>query len=489
MSQNPFVYVKELPEVELPVFPDREFVITDFGAVGDGLTMNTEAINKAIEACSNAGGGKVIIPAGIWKTGPIILKSNVNLHIEKNALVLFSDNFDDYPLIETSYEGQRSWRCISPIYGKDLENIAITGGGTFDGNGQSWRPHKRGKLTDNQWRKLLNSGGVTDESGNVWWPSEQALKGAGTVKHLIKEGVKDKATFEQYRDFLRPCLVQLDRCKRILLDGPTFQNSPAWNLHPWCCEHITLRNLQIRNPWYSQNGDGLDLDSCRFAQIHDCHFDVGDDAICMKSGKDEDGRALGVPCEYVDIRNCVVYHGHGGFVIGSEMSGGCRNIRISDCLFIGTDTGLRFKTTRGRGGVVENIDIRNIRMLNIPEDAITFSMYYMTRGAQAPTVKPVTEETPVFRNFHFENIQCVGAHRGLAITGLPEMPVENITFNNVQLKAKNGVRLAFARNIRFNNLTVVAEEGPLFAVEDCEGIQVEPALAEDIVVLPSRLEE
>ncbi|MFC5653622.1 glycoside hydrolase family 28 protein [Paenibacillus solisilvae] len=459
--------------LETPSFPEKPYSIVDFGAIGDGLTMNTEAVNRAIEACSSEGGGTVHIPPGIWLTGPIQLQSGVNLHAQQGALVLFSRNFDDYPLIHTSYEGIRTVRCMPNIYGKDLTDVAITGKGVFDGSGDAWRPVKRMKMTEHQWKALTSSSGVTDPSGRMWWPSERAIQGAGAVKRLLAEGVLQLEAFEEARDFLRPTLLQLDRCRRVLLDGPIFQNSPSWCLHPWLCEHVTIRNITVKNPWFSQNGDGLDLDSCRYVEVSDSQFDVGDDAICIKSGKDADGRQLGVPCEDISIRDCVVYHGHGGFVIGSEMSGDVRNVSISDCLFIGTDTGLRFKSARGRGGVVEKIRIRNIRMTGIPKDAITFSMFYSHEGPDHPAFKTVSEKTPVFRDFLIEHIQCTSAHQAIEMKGLPEMPVENIRFGHVNIKAKKGISLENVRDVCFTDVSITPAQGPLFSLQACSGIRIE----------------
>lgn len=470
MQLDPF------PQVELPRFPDRSFSIVDFGAKADGVTLNTEAINKAVRACSEAGGGTVIIPPGIWHTGPIQLQSNVNLRAERGALVLFSRNFDDYPLVNTGFEGLRTVRCMSPIFGQRLENVAITGEGVFDGNGDAWRPVKKEKMTERQWQNLLASGGVTDPDGRIWYPTEVAYRGGAIAKELIAKGVRDPEAFKEARDFLRPTLLELDECKRVLLDGPTFQNSAAWCLHPWACEHVTIRNVSVRNPWYSQNGDGLDLESCRFAEVYNCRFDVGDDAICMKSGKDKDGREFGRPTEFVTVRDCIVYHGHGGFTIGSEMSGGVRNVRVFDCLFIGTDTGLRFKTARGRGGVVEKIDVRRIRMKDIPGPAVTFSMFYnLFRDPRLSdtAAHPVTEETPVFRDMYFEEIECVGARRAVEMAGLPEMPVQNVRFNGLNIVADRGIFVRFAKGVSFERARVAVKEGPVFDAQESEDVRFE----------------
>ncbi|KOY17287.1 glycoside hydrolase, partial [Paenibacillus xylanivorans] len=303
-------------EVSLPVIPARDFLITDYGAVGDGLTDNTEVFRLAIAACAEAGGGRIVIPAGVWLTGPIVLRSRIELHVQAGALVTFSRNFDQYPLIASSFEGWQAVRCQSPIDAEQLEDIAITGEGIWDGGGEAWRPVKRSKMTASQWNRLVSSGGVVEQAGGdeeIWWPSTSALEGGAIANRLHLEQVYDVAAYEEVRDFLRPNMVSLRQCKRVLLDGPTFQNSPAWNLHPWASEHVTIRNVSVRNPWFSQNGDGLDIESCRHVVVEQSVFDVGDDAICLKSGKDAEGRELDLPSEYITIRNCTVYHGHGGF--------------------------------------------------------------------------------------------------------------------------------------------------------------------------------
>jgi polygalacturonase len=214
-------------------------------------------------------------------------------------------------------------------------------------------------------------------------------------------------------------MVKIENSKRVMFDGPVFQNSPAWGIHPLMVEDLTVRNITVRNPWYSQNGDGIDVESCKNVIVENSNFDVGDDAICIKSGKDEDGRKRGIPCENLIIRNNIVYHGHGGVTVGSEMSGGVRNMHVSNCTFMGTDVGLRFKSNRGRGGVVENIFISGIRMTNIPTHAISFDLFY---GGQSvfemleaeikdnlANAEPVTEETPQFKNISIKNITVKGA--------------------------------------------------------------------------------
>lgn len=471
-----------MPRVIRPVFPDYEVNIKDFGAVPDGKTLNTEAINKAIQEVSSRGGGKVIVPQGLWLTGPIELQSNVNLYTEENALILFSDNFNDYPIIETSFEGLETRRCQSPVSAVNAENIAITGHGVFDGAGDSWRPVKKGKMTESQWKSLLASGGVVEN--NIWYPTEGSLKGAKACKEFNNpEGIETEEQWNEIRPWLRPVLLSLVKCKKVLLEGVTFKNSPSWCLHPLSCEHITIDGVKVFNPWYSQNGDALDLESCTNALVINNVFDAGDDAICIKSGKDEDGRRRGEPCQNVIVKNNVVLHGHGGFVVGSEMSGGVKNIYVSDCTFLGTDVGLRFKSTRGRGGVVENIYIHNINMIDIPHEALLFDLFYGGKAAGEETaeelagrmkaeVPPVTEETPAFRDIYISDVTARGVGRAMFFNGLPEMPIRNVHIKNVTVsRAEKGIEISQAENVTIEN-TVVESEGEMLQVKSSKHVSV-----------------
>ncbi|WP_231425655.1 glycoside hydrolase family 28 protein [Pedobacter sp. Leaf250] len=455
--------------------------IVSFGAKGDGVSLNTESINKAITAVSQKGGGVVLIPSGLWLTGPIELKSNVNLHLRRDALLQFTDDFNQYKLVEGNWEGQPAWRNQSPISGTDLENIAITGSGIIDGNGGAWRMVKRDKLTETQWKKLVASGGLVSEDGKMWYPSDKTLKGSKTKNAGVVAAGQSKADLESIKDFLRPNLLVLTNCKKILLEGVTFQNSPAWNLHPLLCEDLTLRNLQVKNPWFAQNGDGVDIESCKNVLIEGSTFDVGDDGICIKSGRDEAGRKRGKPTENVIIRNNVVYHAHGGFVVGSEMSGGAKNIWVYDCSFIGTDIGIRFKTTRGRGGVVEDIYINNINMIDIPGEAILFDMYYAAvdpivlagekREAIKTVVVPVTEATPQFKNIYIKDVVANGAEKAIFVRGLPEMNIKDIYLENVTIQAKKGVEIIEGTGIYLKNVNVITEDtNPVIKIQNGNNI-------------------
>ncbi|MBP3511390.1 MAG: glycoside hydrolase family 28 protein [Prevotella sp.] len=467
-ADNPYkAYTAKLPfsmpEVKAPVIPSREVNLKDFGAVGDGRTLCTDAFAKAVDALSAKGGGRLVVPRGVWHTGPIVLKSNINLHLEKGAVILFAADETLYPLIKTSFEGLDTRRCQSPLSANGAENIAITGQGVIDGNGQYWRPLKKAKVTEAQWKTFTESGGVL-KNKNLWFPSEGYAKGDAIADMNVPQGLNSEADWNSVKRFLRPVMVSLVSCRNVLLQGVIFQNSPAWNIHPLMCENIILDDVLVRNPAYAQNGDALDLESCRNALIVNSRFDAGDDGICIKSGKDADGRRRGRPCENVVVDGCTVFAGHGGFVVGSEMSGGVRNILVENCQFLGTDVGLRFKSTRGRGGIVENIFIDGISMNDIKTDAITFNMYYggksvseMLADGDKPNnvdLKPVDETTPIFRNINIRNVVCNGAGRAMEFNGLPEMPIDGITLENIDIIASSDAEFSNYKNVKKTNVNI-----------------------------------
>ncbi|MBR6180798.1 MAG: glycoside hydrolase family 28 protein [Prevotella sp.] len=456
-----------MPMVTAPSIPGNEVKLTDFGAVGDGETLCTEAFAKAIDNLSRKGGGRLVVPRGIWHTGPIILKSNIDLHLEMGSVILFAADETLYPLIDTSFEGLDTRRCQSPLSGFNLHDVAITGQGVIDGNGRYWRPLKKSKVTDAQWKEFTTGKGVVTKK-DYWVPSEGYAKGEASANMNVPEGLNTPEEWESIKRFLRPVMVSLVGCKNVLLQDVIFQNSPAWNLHPLMCENVIIERVLARNPAYAQNGDALDLESCKNVLIIDSKFDAGDDGICIKSGKDADGRKRGIPCENVVVDGCTVFAGHGGFVVGSEMSGGVRNIMVRNCQFLGTDVGLRFKSTRGRGGIVENIFIDGISMTDIKTDAITFNMYYggksvaeMLADGDQPNntdVKPVDETTPIFRNIDIRNVICNGAGRAMEFNGLPEMPMDGISLTDIQIIAKKGAEFHNYKNLTQKNVNIKIEE-------------------------------
>lgn len=472
--KDEFAYLyKDLPfEMEVvsrPEIPAREANLLDFGRHGNGTELNTEAFAKAIDWLSERGGGRLVVPAGIWFTGPIELKSGIELHLTENAVLLFDSSRDLYPIIETSFEGLDCYRCESPIHADGAVNVAITGKGVIDGNGQDWRACKKSKLTSSQWKALLAKGGYVNEEKNCWYPSEAYYIAEQFSDMNVPPKSMSREELEPYKDFLRPVMISLRNCTNVLLEGCTFQNSPSWNIHPLLCKNVIVKGVNVRNPWYSQNGDGIDLESCTGTIIVDSSFDVGDDGICIKSGKDEDGRLRGVPTKGLIVDNCTVYHGHGGFVVGSEMSGGVEDVKVSNCRFLGTDVGLRFKSKRGRGGVVKNIYIDNIYMTDIVTEALLFDLYYggksavevLEDGSKVTKVEamPVDETTPEFRDIHISNVVCNGARRAMYFNGIPEMPVKNISIRGCTVTSLTGIEMNYSEDIVLENVKVVPQSG------------------------------
>lgn len=470
-ADNPYKQYTEnlpfqMPEVAAPQIPDRQVLLSDFGADATGTQLCTDAFSKAVDALTQQGGGHLVVPRGVWLTGPVVLKSNIDLHLEKGAVVLFAADESLYPLIETSFEGLETRRCQSPLSARGATNISITGDGVIDGNGQYWRPVKRAKVTDSHWKRLLEQPGSQELRKGYWVPSEGYAKGEQGANMNVP-AAQTEEEWQAVKRFLRPVMISLVECKNVLLQGVIFQNSPAWNLHPLMCENIVIDNVLVRNPDFAQNGDALDLESCKNALIVNSRFDAGDDGICIKSGKDADGRRRGRPCENVVVDGCTVFAGHGGFVVGSEMSGGVKNIKVTNCQFVGTDVGLRFKSTRGRGGIVENIFIDGISMTDIETYALTFNMYYggksvsevLADGQQStevPTV-PVTEETPIFRNIDIRNVVCHNAGYAMEFNGLPEMPIDGIHLENIYISAHQDATFQYSKNITKKNVNITIE--------------------------------
>jgi polygalacturonase len=470
-----------MPEVAVPDFSDHRVDIREHGAVADGHTMNTKAFADAIRACAKAGGGTVVVGAGIWLTGPIRLESNINLHLERGALVQFSNRIQDFPFI-AGFDGKsKRFMITPPIHAYRSKNIAITGEGIFDGAGEVWRYVKKDKLTQRQWNELTSSGGVVSSDGKEWWPSKEAMDGEEYIKELEKS--KKALTASDYaktREYLRPDLLRFAQCEGILLDGPTFQNSPKFHVHLVQSENIIVRNVKILAEWYAQNGDGLDINSCRNVVVYNTTVNVGDDGICLKPGNIAGTQKPGPACENIVIADCIVYRAHGGFVIGSESFGGARNVSVRNCIFAGTDIGIRFKSLRGRGGLVENIFVDGIQMRAIVNEAVLIDMYYgggapeveATKNLNPSQAEPVTDQTPRFQNISIKNIVCNGVNRAVFINGLPEMPVKNITLENISVASKLGVFCTDAEGISFNQCRILPRLGAVMTLAQSRNITV-----------------
>lgn len=481
-SENSFV----MPAVPRPVIPVRSVSVVDFGGAGDGNTLSTQAFADAIAALAAQGGGRVVVPDGVWYTGPIVLKDNIELHLSQNAVIVFSNDKSLYPLVETTFEGLRTWRCQSPLSATGVKNVAVTGRGLIDGNGDAWRAVKCDKLNPRQWKEKLRSGGVLSGDGKTWYPSESYKFGATTgADQNVSTWAKTREDFERMHDFLRPVMVAFHHCENVLIEDVTFQNSPCWNIHPAMCTNLIVNNITVRCPDYAQNSDGIDIESCRNVVLTASRFDVGDDGICIKSGKDKAGRDRGIPCENILVKDCIVFHGHGGFVVGSEMSGGVRNVKVSSCIFSGTEVGLRFKSTRGRGGVVENIWIEDIVMNDILQEPLLFDLFYGGKSAAEVCeegtdaepadlkLKPVDETTPSFRNISIRNVRCRGARRAMYFNGLPEMNVEHVVVENTQIYAQTGARINESSDVVLRNVRIIPEQGPALQLNNVRNLSVE----------------
>ncbi|MFI1745644.1 glycoside hydrolase family 28 protein [Thalassobellus sediminis] len=407
----------------------------------------TEAIQGAIEKASKNGGGTIYFPAGNYLTGPIKLKNNITIHIESGAVLKFSTNFDHYlPFVELRWEGT-VMKSFSPlIYGKDLENVTITGRGTIDGQGEAW------------WKEI--------------WRIESSKEKLELTKYqkMAQEANAGLVTSDYYKRtrsylFHRPPLFQTYNCKNVRIEGVTIQNSPFWTINPAFCDNVTIDGVTIFNP-YSPNTDGINPTSCKNVHISNCHISVGDDCITIKSGRDADGRKWATPTENVTITNCTMLDGHGGVVIGSEMSGGIKKIVISNCVFDGTDRGIRIKAARGRGGVVEDIRVSNIVMNNIKLEAFMMNLFY----DKNTKVEPVSERTPIFRNIHMSNITGSNVNVAGRILGIPEMPIQNISFNDINIEAKKGFSISTAKDIEFHDVNITTTLGASFEIENSKNI-------------------
>lgn len=404
-----------LSQIVAPQFPDRTFNVTEFGAVGDGVTMSTDAINGAINACSQAGGGTVIVPQGQYLTGAVHLKSNVNLHIEEGATLKFSQNDADYlPLVFTRWEGTECYNYSPFVYAFEQENIAITGQGTLDGqsDSQNWW-HWKGAWSRKTW-----------EIG----PENQA-DAVAKLRQMAEDGVPVEERVFGPGHYLRPKFVQFYRCKNILMDGITIINSPMWVIHPVLSENITISNVSVNS--HGPNNDGCNPESSKNILIQDCFFNTGDDCIAIKSGRNADGRRLNTPSENIIVRRCTMRDGHGGVVMGSEISGNVRNVFAEDCIMDSPnlDRIIRIKTNSTRGGIIENIFVRNINVGSVKQAILHIDFDYEEGDAG--------EFTPIVRNINIENVTSQSSDRAVFIKAYERAPVDGIHIKNSSF---NGVK-------------------------------------------------
>jgi len=411
-----------------------QYSVRDFGAAGDGRTKDTAAIQSAIDACAKAGGGTVYLPAGQYLTGAIQLRSHIIFEVGPGAVILGSEDPADYPLRDNAWGGDRK-TISSLIYAADVEDVTITGRGTINGQGQVW--WKR------QWLAAPKAG----------MPAPSTPADFAEIKKLANG---------------RPQLIGIVRGKHLVIEKVHLINSASWTIHPLFCEFVRVDGITIENPVPSPNTDGINPESCRNVQIMNSRIDVGDDCVTLKSGSNEAGRKMGRPDENITITNCVMLKGHGGVTIGSEMSGGVRNVVVSNCVFQGTQVGIRVKSQRGRGAVVEGLSVSNIVMQDVLS-AFTITTFYA--GSDKPgDVFAVNEGTPRFRDFVFSNITARGSKTAGQITGLREMPVEDMTFSNVHVQAETGLTVTNAKNIFFRDVIIDTETGPALTVVNSTGL-------------------
>ncbi|MDX8045172.1 glycoside hydrolase family 28 protein [Gracilibacillus sp. S3-1-1] len=443
-------------------------------------TDSSKAIQQAIDACEKAGGGTVYLPSGVYETGPFALKSNMTLYLDAGAELSFIDDFERYPVVKTRWSGYVCHGFMPLIFGENITNVAIKGNGIINGNGRAW-----------------------------WKINRQLRKGEHYQSPKTEEIAEANKTFTEPADtnlvewpsqFLRPPLIQFYEAKHITISGVTVKNSPFWNTHLVFCDNVSIQNVTFQNPSDTPNGDGLDIDSCQNVRITDCHFDVGDDCVVLKSGINEDGRHYGIPTKNVTVTNCTMHHGHGGVVLGSENSGGIENITVSNCVFDGTDRGIRVKTNRERGSYIRNLLVQNIMMDNVLCPIAINAFYRHGVSKSNPELldaapAAITEKTPVVEQMRISHITARNCRAAAGfIYGLPEMPIRNISIEHVTLEmtadetipggepdmvrevismAGEGIYAKYVEDLRFHHVEVKQRKGPALQLHNARRIKVE----------------
>ena len=418
--------------------------VTRFGAIGDGIVSNTLAIRRAMDALAVAGGGRLRFPAGLWLTGSIFLRDNIALEFDPGAVIAGSPDPAEYPIVETRWEGRTRPAHAALIHADGASNVSVTGPGLIDGRGAHW------------WRRF-------------------------------REGSLD---------FPRPRLIALENCDNVILRDFRAADSPGWTIHPVRCRDLVISGISIDNPPDSPNTDGINPDSCSRVRISGCRVSVGDDCITIKAGCESEDPALAAPCESIVISDCILERGHGAIVIGSEMSGGVRDIVVSNCVFDGTDRGIRMKSRRGRGGRVERIRIANIVMNDVLVP-FTMNMHYVcgARGDLSVSTRealPVGSGTPSFSDISVSGVVATGVRIAAChIEGLAESPVENLSLTDIDvavggdhepaepemsegipLRARAGFVFSNVRGLWLDKVRVRGQDGPGFSLESCADVHV-----------------
>ena len=404
------------------VIPDRHVSITDFGAVPGGQVKNTRAFADAIDYLSARGGGRVDIPGGKWLTGPIRLKSGIELHTQPDTEVLFSTDREDYlPAVHTLFEGVRCYTYCAQLYAYQCHDIAVTGQGTFNGQGFVW------------WYLALNRAGV------------EALYQAGEDQTPLKDRV--------YADdelLLRPGLLHFLDCENVTIEGALFTFSPFWTVHPAWCRNIVVRSIRVVNPWdHAPNTDACNLEGCCRGLVDGVYADTGDDAVCLKSGRDRDGREANRPCENIVVRHITANRSHGGITIGSETSGGIRNILVEDCDFLNSLIGVWIKTSHERGNVIENIEYHRIRIKAVRDYAVCITMgYYVDGNQESPH-----PHMPKVRNVLIDTLSCDRAGTAVQVSGVTGHPISNVHIRNLTCESKRNLDIQAVEGLTLENLS------------------------------------
>ncbi len=420
-----------MEEPALPGIPETAVSLTDFGAVGDGVTDNTEAFGKALKELEKQGGGHLVVPAGIWMTGPIVLKDRMDLHLEKNAMVLLTPDRAAH---------LKNGKAVPGISASKRTDVSITGEGVIDGNGEWWRGVKRSKVSDTEWNAYKRMGGTVTAKGDLWYPFDL---------HAF-DNIADSYDAQEK---MRTHLIRFTDCERVLVQGVTIQNAPKFHLVPQRCREVTIDGVTVRCPWNAQNGDGIDLMQCRNVLVVGNTVDVGDDGICLKGGTGEEGLKNG-PCENILIVDNTVFHAHGGFVIGSEFSGGMYNIVVRNNTFSGTDTGLRFKSAPERGGKTGNIWISDIYMSDIQGEAVVFETAYADRpvGREDAVAAGTRNFLPDFTDIRISRVTCRDCRTGVKASGTLQT-VHDITLEDcVFFYTEEASRIDDPGMLQFNNV-------------------------------------
>ena len=466
VSQNPYdAYYTDMPiEIEhvQPVqVPSLVVQLPDFGAVPDGQTLCTEAFKAAIDTLAARGGGHLIVPKGVWKTGPIVLKSNIDLHLKRGATILFSEDKTLY--IIPDKKGKEKTKADPCIKATHCENIGITGSGTLDGQGFYWRPIKHKKVLKDPngaaiWEEALSLGGVVRE--DIWYP------------YNLNNGIPNIGANAEEMANMRYHLINITDSKNVIVKGVKITNSPKFHLVPTRVQNLIIDGVTIDCPWWAQNGDAMDIGNTQVCLVVNCKINCGDDGICMKGGVGDKGKAAGPNRDFL-IQNDTVFRAHGGFVIGSEFSGGMQRMVVRNCVFDGTDIGLRFKSAPGRGGWCEDIICQDIIMKNIRENAIFFEAGYADKAVGRSATDSDNKEAyfPDWAHFTFRNIVCVNPVGAVQITGMKGFPVHDLKFENIQFIGvrKHGLALKFAENLDFVNCSISGGSGNDIH-KSCKGI-------------------